>query len=405
MEKNIVKGIIYLIQPSELVGTNRYKIGCSRQDKVRRCINGYKIGTRYICIMDCINPYNIERIMKKEFNKNFKLIAGKEYFEGEEKNLLKIFIDTIINNNIKQQYQDEIGYKEEKEEECNVEEDNIEEDNIEEEYDNEKEEIEKEFINSEEDEYFGGEKKLIKIIINDDNIIVKYINEDGKIINKNFYIGDDIYLYKYEKELIKEKIIENNKIYDINDKYFIKSLQKYKKKMNIKILKKEEKYFYNIKEMGTYSIEEKIICYLTSNAIINTNFYCDLLEKNYIKSIYERFSLKKAIIKDNYFKGLKIIKILGIKYSDSYLRYYFPYCIEIDNDNKEYYIINRDYQYINIDNKKKLKNSSLEYLYNDTYKPYNLKNIKKLIEKYNILTADKICLNSNEETIKLMSIF
>lgn len=30
------KGIIYLIQPSELVGTNRYKIGCSTKTSLDR---------------------------------------------------------------------------------------------------------------------------------------------------------------------------------------------------------------------------------------------------------------------------------------------------------------------------------------------------------------------------------
>lgn len=35
-------GIIYLIQPAELVGTNRYKIGCSKKDDLSRLTTGYK---------------------------------------------------------------------------------------------------------------------------------------------------------------------------------------------------------------------------------------------------------------------------------------------------------------------------------------------------------------------------
>ena len=35
-------GIIYLIQPKELIGTNRYKIGCSKKDDNSRLKNGYK---------------------------------------------------------------------------------------------------------------------------------------------------------------------------------------------------------------------------------------------------------------------------------------------------------------------------------------------------------------------------
>ena len=33
------KGIIYLIQPCELVGTSRYKIGCSKKISEKKIIN------------------------------------------------------------------------------------------------------------------------------------------------------------------------------------------------------------------------------------------------------------------------------------------------------------------------------------------------------------------------------
>lgn len=36
------KGIIYFIQPAEIVGTNRYKIGCSKNPDLNRCNKGYK---------------------------------------------------------------------------------------------------------------------------------------------------------------------------------------------------------------------------------------------------------------------------------------------------------------------------------------------------------------------------
>ena len=78
------KGIIYLIQPCELVGTNRYKIGCSKQNNLDRCKKGYKIGSRYICIMECVNALLLEKNIKKFFNNKFKLIGGNEYFEGNE---------------------------------------------------------------------------------------------------------------------------------------------------------------------------------------------------------------------------------------------------------------------------------------------------------------------------------
>jgi hypothetical protein len=37
------KGIIYLIQPAELIGTNRYKIGMSNKLNLDRCKTGYLI--------------------------------------------------------------------------------------------------------------------------------------------------------------------------------------------------------------------------------------------------------------------------------------------------------------------------------------------------------------------------
>ena len=59
------RGIIYLIQPSELVGTNRYKIGMSNNPDLERCKNGYKKGSRYLSIMECNDPLILEGNIKK----------------------------------------------------------------------------------------------------------------------------------------------------------------------------------------------------------------------------------------------------------------------------------------------------------------------------------------------------
>jgi hypothetical protein len=90
------RGIIYLIQPSELVGTNRYKIGMSNNPDLERCKKGYKKGSRYLCIMECNNPLILEENIKKVFNEKFKLIAGNEYFEGNEKNILITFNNLVM---------------------------------------------------------------------------------------------------------------------------------------------------------------------------------------------------------------------------------------------------------------------------------------------------------------------
>ena len=43
--------------------------------------------------MEYINPLELERNIKNIFNKNFKIIAGNKYFEGNEKIMLKLFIE------------------------------------------------------------------------------------------------------------------------------------------------------------------------------------------------------------------------------------------------------------------------------------------------------------------------
>ena len=91
-------GIVYLIQPAELVGTNRFKVGCSSKNTIDRCVEGYRKGTRCIYIIECIEPFCVEKILKNAFTTNFKLIAGKEYFEGDEIAIKKLFINIVFTN-------------------------------------------------------------------------------------------------------------------------------------------------------------------------------------------------------------------------------------------------------------------------------------------------------------------
>ena len=90
------KGIIYLIQPLLLVGTNKYKLGCSYSPTLKRCITGYIKGSRYISIHECNDPLIVEKILIKKFNLLFKLAGGKENFEGDESHMSMIILETII---------------------------------------------------------------------------------------------------------------------------------------------------------------------------------------------------------------------------------------------------------------------------------------------------------------------
>ncbi len=93
MENN--KGIVYLIQPVELVKGQRFKIGCSKTPDLSRCKNGYNNGSRYICIMECYDPISVENELKQSFKQKFSLIGGYEYFEGEELQMRDEFYNVV----------------------------------------------------------------------------------------------------------------------------------------------------------------------------------------------------------------------------------------------------------------------------------------------------------------------
>ena len=80
------KGIIYLIQPQELLGTRTYKIGCLRNhdiDELKGC--------RIICMLECNNQYNVKYHIKTDMEILFKgdLISGDISFIKDE--FLKLF--------------------------------------------------------------------------------------------------------------------------------------------------------------------------------------------------------------------------------------------------------------------------------------------------------------------------
>jgi hypothetical protein len=93
------KGIIYFIQPHYLIETNRYKIGCSVKHGLDSIKNSYKEGTRIIYLNECDNPFELKKIIRKNFSKRFELIAGNEFFSGDETTMLNELIEIIDNYN------------------------------------------------------------------------------------------------------------------------------------------------------------------------------------------------------------------------------------------------------------------------------------------------------------------
>jgi hypothetical protein len=88
--------IFYFIQPAELVGTDRYKIGCARNGSRLTC-GHYISESRIIIVLECMKPFEFEQNIKKRFNEKCKLIAGKEYFQGNETEMKKEIYDIFFN--------------------------------------------------------------------------------------------------------------------------------------------------------------------------------------------------------------------------------------------------------------------------------------------------------------------
>jgi hypothetical protein len=59
-------GIVYLLQPEELVGTNRYKVGHSKKDTIDRA-KGYKKNSKIIYYVTCKHSLQTETKIKNAF--------------------------------------------------------------------------------------------------------------------------------------------------------------------------------------------------------------------------------------------------------------------------------------------------------------------------------------------------
>ena len=85
------KGLLYLIQPAELVGTQRYKIGYSKNNDINKFRKDYKKGSRFLDIYEYDRSSLLVREIRNNFNNKFKLVAGRTYYEGNENDIKKNF--------------------------------------------------------------------------------------------------------------------------------------------------------------------------------------------------------------------------------------------------------------------------------------------------------------------------
>lgn len=88
-------GIVYLIQPAECNGLSRFKVGCSERNDLSR-LNAYKKGSVVICVFGNIqNPRRVESEVIRIFNDKFHNAAGREYFDGDIRQMESMFVHTV----------------------------------------------------------------------------------------------------------------------------------------------------------------------------------------------------------------------------------------------------------------------------------------------------------------------
>lgn len=355
--------------------------------------------------MECQDPYVVENNIKKIFNEKFKLVAGREYFEGNEEIMKEEFLKMV--NEYGKLCINVINIKK------NNENSDVESNNHESSY-NESSDVKEEFPNYKEDEEFGGNKQLIKMDLDsDDKLYINYIENKysiGNLLIANFNVNDSH--NDYYKKLIKNKIIENKKIYDFNNIKFLNNIKKYKKNINVYVSSE----INNLSEFFTNKMKTKInklITYLRHDMMINNNiffnsFHYNMKQKSYITCAILDYPGPGSKIKDSidYELNFDIVKINKIYYHYNFLRSTIPYNLYIGKNN--FYVVNRNKENIS----QRIDDDYYETirLFSDglpwgSDEKQNNDNLKKIIDKYNRYTIGKKCIKMTENTKYILNIF
>ncbi len=89
-------GLIYLIQPEELIGTNRYKFGFSNKDTLNRT-KSYGVNTKYIMTYSSDKAKELESHILKLLSEKYVKIKN-EYFEIDDIcNVKKCILNECLN--------------------------------------------------------------------------------------------------------------------------------------------------------------------------------------------------------------------------------------------------------------------------------------------------------------------
>ena len=443
-------GYIYLLQEREFVRTkeNIYKVGMTTKENHKR-FAGYKKGYIILFQMSCSkkNVKNIEKKIIKLFKETFEWTKdfGNETFSGDYKSMIdKIYL--TIKDEEQDNNEDHVEDNEEQEQEQKQEQDNNEEQEEAQEAQEEaqeeseeaqeeanrlkllSEEIGKVFNDYKNDESFKGNKKYIKISKVGNEYIVYYINPKLNHTSKIYEYDDFICMYEininvgdelqYFHKLISKKIVCLDKVYDINSINFINKINKEKLTITVENFDDFKTHQNDIENITYYNkIEDTIRQLFHCNTIINTSLYCTTCVQDNGDNIFKKFKKLKDfdtitidVGREDYIPTT-LYKIHS-KYYDyiTFLRKYMPYCIEW-NINKNYYLINRDYEYIGLNTKSIEKsNGSMttkrEYLFNDGCEPLNKQSYIIFYDKYIKIVKDNSlneCLNMDKNSLIIIN--
>lgn len=412
---------IYLLQEREFIKTKEhvYKVGMTKKENHKR-FNQYPKSSVLLFQMICNNCKNMEKLVLKKFKETFKQRKdiGNEYFEGEYKVMIDIIYLTIKDElNI---HKETINTEEEQEEEDEKQENKIK-------YNLLCEKICKIFTDYKNDESFGGNKKYIKISMIHNEYVVYYINSelmdylhdyyeyerfDNYIINQytidEIDYADGLHYFQY---LINKKLVCVDKIYDINSTDFINEINKTKFYINIENYDDFQIHLTNIKIYD--DISEKFRQLFHCNTIVNTSLYSAMV-KDETYDIFKKFKNLKDYTNFRIDVGdrlnyipITLYKINSKYYDETFLRKYTPYLIRWDINNN-YYIINRDYEYIGLNSKSiDYTKKGHAYLFNDGNKPFNDGNnyIRFCNEYIKIIKENSLkeCLNMHNATAIILT--
>lgn len=92
-----IKGAVYLIQPVELIGTDRYKVGYCNLNTVEVIKSNIK-DAAIICLISVDNPIEVDKQIIKEFSSKFLLQAGRKYFRGNAIEMYSTFSKIVCDS-------------------------------------------------------------------------------------------------------------------------------------------------------------------------------------------------------------------------------------------------------------------------------------------------------------------